>query len=289
MNDLAPWDYVVRYFCKLPSYKAVTLTEIITIHAAGVAFLAVWEQGQADWQLGATKGLEHGQLAVAFAHSVRYPPDLPILFAFDTNAVPSDARARAYGTAAADVVEAAGFGFGVYGDHDVIRVLQDRSRLNWLAGATYWSDPTKPYQPETMPGYELVHVRQVISGSTPNYDRNITLRPFPAWLPHEVAAPIEAQPPTPQPEDDMADLFTHSDPDHEGHPAGHTWWRVMEDGTKRHVTAVEYAALGTPTGPALLMSQIDQLADWTPPATTITSSPNYVFSFSGTGSATAQV
>lgn len=195
--SVKPWSYVVRYICKLPNGKAVTRAEIDRYHAEGVAVLLVWEQSADDWARGKALGLDHGRRAVAFAMALGYPLGAPILFAFDTNAVPGDSRALQYGSAAADAVQGAGFTFGPYGDLDVIKVLAHRSSLNWLAGATSWSDPTKPYQPETMPGYELVHVRQVISGSTPNYDRNITLRPFPGWLPHAevIVPPVEVEPP----------------------------------------------------------------------------------------------
>lgn len=214
-DQLAPWKYVVRYACKLPNAKAATPAEVQFILSTGTAFMLVWEQGAADWQQGAAKGTEHGRLAAQFAWNIAYPTGLAIIAAFDTNASPGDARAYAYGLAFADQVEAAGYTLGLYADLDVIRLLQGRSGLNWLAGATSWSDPTKPYQPETMPGYELVHVRQVISGSTPNYDRNITLRPFWAWLPHDVNVVVEVDSPVapstpiiPDPydpnEDDMA-------------------------------------------------------------------------------------
>lgn len=194
VDELGLWHFVVRYFCKLPNGKAATGAEVDTIHAAGCAFLAVWEQGAADWQQGSPRGVEHGRLAVAFAKSIGYPPGLPILFAFDSNATAGDSRARAYGVAAADAVNLSGYGFGIYGDLDVIRVLQDRSELNWLAGARAWSSRPPRYRPEDEPDYQLVHVRQVIDGSSVNYDRNVALRPFPAWLPHEATPPIEVQP-----------------------------------------------------------------------------------------------
>lgn len=219
-DQVRPWSFVVRYICKLPNGKAVTKAEIDFYHSLGVAVLLVWEQSANDWEKGAAKGTEHGRLAAAFATRLGYPKGLTPLAAFDTNALPGDPRALAYGSAFADEVNAAGYDSGPYGDLDVIRVLAYRSGLNWLAGATSWSDPTRPYQPELMPGYELVHVRQVISGSTPSYDRNIALRAFVAWLPHdsaevpdvEIEPPvIPARPPTPtipiEEDDDMANKY----------------------------------------------------------------------------------
>lgn len=195
--ELGLWHFAVRYFCKLPNGKAATRAEVDTIHSAGCAFLGVWEQGAADWEQGTATGSLHGQLAAGFAKSLGYPAGLPILFAYDTNVAAADQRALAYGNAAADRVEAAGWTFGIYGDLDVIRMLQGRSALNWLAGARSWSSRPPFYKPENEPDYDLVHVRQVIDGSSVNYDRNITLRPFQAWLPHEVVVvpPVEVQPP----------------------------------------------------------------------------------------------
>lgn len=219
-DQVRPWSFVVRYLCKLPNGKAVTRAEIDFYHSLGVAVGLVWEQAANDWEKGAAKGTEHGRLAAAFAQRLGYPKGLPLLTAFDTNALPGDARAQGYGNAFYDEVMAAGYDAGPYADLDVIRVLAKRSGLNWLAGATSWSDPTKPYRPETMPGYELVHVRQVISGSTPSYDRNVALRPFLAWLPHETRdepttevelRPIPPRPPVPttpiEEDDDMPNRF----------------------------------------------------------------------------------
>lgn len=56
--------------------------------------------------------------------------------------------------------------------------------------------------------------------------------------------------------------FTHSDPDHDGHPARFTYWALMPDGTKRHVTEGELAVLGTrDTAPAIPMALIDGIPD----------------------------
>lgn len=192
-DQLKPWKYAVRYACKLPNGKAATPAEAQFILSCGTAFVLVWEQGAADWQQGVNKGTEHGRLAAQFAVNLGYPKGLAIIAAYDTNAASGDSRALAYGMAFADQVEAAGYTLGLYADLDVIRLLQGRSALNWLAGARSWSAPGPDYKPENQRGYELVHVRQVISGSTPNYDRNVTLRPFWAWLPHDVN--VEVEPP----------------------------------------------------------------------------------------------
>jgi hypothetical protein len=261
-DEVAAWSFVVRYICKRPNPKAVTRAEIDFYHSIGVAVILTFEQGADDWQDGAGRGTEHGQIAAQFAADLGYPKGAPVLPAFDTNAAPGDPRATAYGNAFADQVIPQGWDFGPYADLDVIRLLAARSGLNWLAGATSWSDPTKPYQPETMPDYELVHVRQVISGSTPSYDQNIVLRPFKAWLPHEAPDVEVVTPPSDQKEAaGMADVLTNADANGaEG--AYVTKWLLREDGTKLHITEPFWAALGSPVGAALPMSVIDQIPDY---------------------------
>jgi hypothetical protein len=141
-DEIAPWSYVVRYACKLPNPKALTANEAQFYLSLGVAVLLVWEQSANDWEKGAAKGTEHGRLAAQFAANVDYPHGATILAAFDTNASPGDPRAAGYGNAFADEVIAAGYDFGPYADLDVIRLLAGRSAINWLVGATSWSDPT---------------------------------------------------------------------------------------------------------------------------------------------------
>lgn len=212
--EIAAQSFVVRYICRRPNPKAVTRAEIDFYHSLGVAVLLVFEQGAGDWQQGAAKGTAQGQLAASEAALLGFPAGLPVLIAFDTNAVAGDVRAIAYGNAAADELNDAGYDFADYADLDVIRVLANRSKLNWLAGARAWSSTAPLYRPETMPGYELVHVRQTISGSTPNYDNNVVLRPFPAWLPHEVPDHVERPPappatqPAPTRGEDMSFIIT---------------------------------------------------------------------------------
>lgn len=200
-TEIARESYVVRYGGKPTSAssagKYTNRPEVDFYHSLGVAVFFVLEHGAADWTKGAQEGTRYGAEMALWCEAIGYPRGLAACFAFDTNVAPGDVRALQFGNAAADEMNDAGYDFSDYADLDVIRMLAVRSSVNWLAGATEWSDPTKPYQPETMPGYELVHVRQIISGSTPNYDNNITLRPWQAWLPHEVpdpTPPVETPP-----------------------------------------------------------------------------------------------
>lgn len=289
-DSVRPWSFVVRYICKLPNGKAVTAAEIAFYHSLGVAVLLVWEQGSSDWQQGAAKGTEQGKLAMAFAASLGYPKGLAILAAFDTNAVAGDARALAYGTAFADEVEAGGWSLGLYSDLDVMRLLQGRSTINWLAGARAWSAPGPLYRPEDQPGYELVHVRQTISGSTPNYDRNIVLRPFWAWMPHTEAYPVlEHQPTTPSPQEaDMPAIVTnadaYTDPGGQTHGAGQTKWEYV-GGEKVHISFEYWNGLGAPQGTPRPYAEISAVLDHQ--GATVVAVPAPASSFTVTSTVTA--
>jgi hypothetical protein len=172
------------------------------------------------------------------AKAMGYPTGLPLVPGWDTNVNAGDQRAADYGNGFADIVEADSWTLGVYADLDVIRMLQHRSTFNWLAGATSWSGG----KPETQPDYGLVHVRQVISGSTPNYDRNITLRPFRAWLPHDVKPPV-LPPVEDKPTVADVEITTHPyDPNEDDNMAGEAAFIKMD---KRYNEAFLCGA-GTP-------------------------------------------
>ena len=70
--------------------------------------------------------------------------------------------------------------------------------------------------------------------------------------------------PTPTPEvDDVPDIFTHSEPDHAGHPPRFTYWRfVNPTGAKRVCGELELDVAGVrDTAPAYPMSTVDSVPD----------------------------
>jgi hypothetical protein len=185
-------SFVSRYMCRMTHInKWIFKPEVEMLHANGIGLVLNWEQSGTEWLQGGPAGQQDGFSAAQYALSLGAPPGTILVFSYDTNVPAGSVAAKEYGYAAYSECAKAGFEFGVYGDLDVIRLVRGISSLNWLAGANSWSDSTRPYEPEKQPNYDLVHVRQYIAGSANGYDRNVVLKPFKVWLPHEVADPVD--------------------------------------------------------------------------------------------------
>jgi len=256
--------FVCRYASKIKpngtwNPKDVTPAEVAALHAAGIALILNWEQSAGDALGGASLGSMHGIAAKARAETLGYPHELPIVKSCDTGVTRAqlptvEAHLRAFAAAIAP------YPLGVYGGTTVIDLVGDICVLGWQANASSWS----PHPSSN------VHVRQRTQAADHQTDPNECVQPFAAWLPHpdrEVELKVEVEAPAAQGGHKVS-AFTHSDNDHEGHPARWSYWVLMPDGTKRHIGEVELGILGTrDTAPAMTMAQIDQLPDWVAPAT----------------------
>lgn len=90
---------------------------------------------------------------------------------------------------------------------------------------------------------------------------------------------------TPPTTEDPMDFFTHSDNDHDGHAPRWTFWALMPDGTKRHVSGLELDTIrrvNRDAVPALSMADIDTIPDYAPPPASATLNVPVVFDFTGT-------
>jgi hypothetical protein len=272
------------------AWKRLTLAGIQTYLDAGIAVVLLVEEAKDSWLQGYAKGRAHGLASAKVADAFGYPQGLPIVPAWDTYVAPNDQRALDYGNGFADAIEPSAYRLGVYAGLPVIRMLNHRSVFNFLAGAASWSAPRDPdgkYRPERQPDYDLVHARQTISGSTPNLDAVRVLKAFEAWLPHDVAdtpatqielpqivlpdtaTPIVVAPSHPITNtEDAVIYFTHSDPDDNGNEAGHTYWALMPDGSKRHVDGIELdvIARGRDNAAQVPMDQIRTRPDYVAPS-----------------------
>lgn len=243
---------VVRYIAQYSSFdKLVSPTEISWLHSHGIALLLVYEWSATRANAGAAAGKADGLFASSRCQELGYPvdPRLALIWAIDTNTIAGNAVAhQAYSQNFATYDEPY-HGDGIYGDSDIIAwcVLMGITILNWLVGAKSW-------------GHSLlgVHVEQVIAGSTLNYDVNNVILPFYAWLPHEEtqSEEIVKQPPV---------ILTHSEPRvFEGNLYSNSQikWRLMEDGSKRHLLGLEYGIISTDPGVPLTNAELDTFPDY---------------------------
>lgn len=186
----------------IPKYtwKSLTSTTVKALHDRGIGIIAMYEAGGTDPLGGYPVGLAHGQQAVRACEALGYPHGLPIDFAVDFDVTPVNITAvLAYLHGARDGL-AGLYELGVYGDVDIINACASFCTEFHYAGATSWSHGQFS---------NLIHLRQQISGSTPNYDNNVVLRPLPMWLPHEVPDPVV--PPIVPPEPSLVPISGGSD------------------------------------------------------------------------------
>jgi len=161
------------------SWKSLTPAEVSALHARGIGVIAFWEASAGDPLQGELKGVAHGVQAVKSLQALGYPAGLPCIAAVDFDATPANLNACAAYIKGFRAGLGGRWATGVYGDVDIIKrcAADGTASIFHYAGASSWSHGTFT---------DLIHLRQRISGSTPNYDDNAVLRDTPMWLPHEV-------------------------------------------------------------------------------------------------------
>jgi len=119
--------------------------EVDTLHAAGVAFGLIAEFDTRTWHPPLDNpevGPDHARKAIAAAQSLGMPAGCVIWFTQDTDLRPDQyERALSYWDGADDLVRAAGYRVGAYGEATFIDLLIDRGKadLAWQAGADGWA------------------------------------------------------------------------------------------------------------------------------------------------------
>jgi hypothetical protein len=122
-----------------------TAAAIANLHAAGRGFLLIAEFDSGSFHPPLTNpetGPDHARRAVAVAQALRYPKGCAIYFTQDTDLQPNQyERALGYWDGADDIVRAAGYRVGAYGEATFIDLLVDRGKadLAWQAGADSWA------------------------------------------------------------------------------------------------------------------------------------------------------
>ncbi len=178
--------------------------EVDTLHAAGVAFGLIAEFDTRTWHPPLDNpevGPDHARKAIAVARALGMPAGCVIWFTQDTDLRPDQyERALSYWDGADDIVRAAGYRVGAYGEATFIDLLIDRGKadLAWQAGADGWAQFGRSrhaclWQRVGSPVYAGV-----------TCDPNIILRDDCGWwLPTGAQTPSTSIPtPTPQDEDD---------------------------------------------------------------------------------------
>lgn len=119
--------------------------EVDTLHAAGVAFGLIAEFDTRTWHPPLDNpevGPDHARRAIASARALGMPAGCVIWFTQDTDLRPDQyERALSYWDGADDMVRAAGYRVGAYGEATFIDLLIDRGKadLAWQAGADGWA------------------------------------------------------------------------------------------------------------------------------------------------------
>lgn len=266
-------SYVIRYIAR-DSDKVITRAETVALHAAGIAVVFNYEGTAGDYLAGAPGGTANGRKCREWARERGYPEHLPIFCSVDTGlkgaaVVLAGEYTRAFMVAANPYLEAS------YASDPLFKVLP-RESVNWRANAPAWSGI--PSQPQrwwrTATAYEqamaawfatlkardaangiVVHIQQ--QRTEGNVDPNMTLHPFPAWLPHTVVQPAEPEvvpPPAPQPHtEDLMNCY-YEIVDRPGHKAAEAVFVGVEDAKGN---CLEFRWSGdTPTERAALSAHI---------------------------------
>lgn len=177
--------------------------EVDVLHAAGVAFGLIAEFDTRTWHPPLDNpevGPDHARRAIAAARALGMPSGCVIWFTQDTDLQPAQyERALSYWDGADDIVRAAGYRVGAYGEATFIDLLIERGKadLAWQAGADGWAQFGRSK-------YACLWQRvgsPVYAGVT--CDPNVILRDDCGWwLPTGAQTPLApASKPTPTPEE----------------------------------------------------------------------------------------
>jgi len=258
------YTFVVGYISTNPGKDLLHPQDYLN---AGLAVVLVFELYAERPNGGAAFGTQDGTLALSKLVERKYPTQIPMIVAFDTNTVPTNITAhKAYFDAFAKAVYP--YRIGAYEDTDLAKVTNAEDTIDWLPLAWSWSGLSQADARARAAalGYHVFQEKGFIIDNQWAVDPNIVVRPFTAWaLEDEVSVPI----------------VTNSEPRvwrGNTYPAGVLKYVVMDDGRPRRASGGELiargftpsAALGTPWTNA---DFDDAGGDWTEPTVTVTVPP----------------
>lgn len=166
--------------------------EVATLHAAGVGFVLIGEFDTRTWHPpidSPETGPDHARKAVAVAQAIGYPRGAAIYFTQDTDLTPGQyERALSYWDGGDDIVRAAGYRVGAYGEATFIDLLIDRGKadLAWQAGADSWAG----YQTSRHACFRQLPKQATFGGVTCDLN-NIQRDDCGAWMPGGAQQPPE--------------------------------------------------------------------------------------------------
>lgn len=194
---------VSMYLSKDPT-KNVTAAKVKAYHAAGIGVILNWEQIAGAPLNGANQGLADAGLAVSQARAliaaVGYAPKnrTTVYFSCDRDVNSGQYPSiDAYYRSAGNVVHAAGFGLGAYGERDLVQHLSDEKITDAEWQTLAWSNGLSPDA-----DFYQSAINKTLGGASVDYDRIIHADQLGAWWPPGHALDSSSEHPL---EDDMTD------------------------------------------------------------------------------------
>lgn len=169
--------FVCRYLSTAGNPKNLTVAEAKALHSAGIAIVLVFETTANRALGGFAAGKSDASSALAQAHSLGVPFTVPIYFAVDFDATPSEQLAiNSYLAGASSVIGKQRV--GIYGGFYPVKRALDAGRAAWAWQAYAWSGGQ--WDPRAQ--IRQVANAQRIAGHGVDIDRAVHY-PYGAWEP----------------------------------------------------------------------------------------------------------
>lgn len=151
--------FACRYI-SLGSTKDLTVAELHTLLAAGLAVVLNWEWDKGDSAGGFDAGARFGRQALDKAAALNWPADKPIYFSIDSDTTGHEATlVGPYLRGIASVMPVGRI--GVYGGRATIAYAQRQKLATWFWQTYGWSEDRNTGQTVWVPG---VHIQQYHNG-----------------------------------------------------------------------------------------------------------------------------
>ena len=138
--------FCIKYCANTANYpaKRTSHAEAAMLHAAGIKCGFVYEGlSTTSAYFSDIRGTSDAKVATEYLQLLGVPSSVPVFFAVDYDAAPSDITGviTAYAKAFHDAVKATGRMVGVYGSGDVCKALKAAglAHYTWLSNASGWS------------------------------------------------------------------------------------------------------------------------------------------------------
>jgi hypothetical protein len=161
---------VIRYVSSGRPLVSATRAEVDAFRAAGLAFVAVWQRGNDRALLGREAGATDARDAAAYCAGLGATDADPVYFAVDVDVTTPGqlAAVLSYFEGAASVLGWARV--GVYGEHDVLAHLRDRTPMGLFWQTASWSaGRLAPFA-----NLYQYRINQTLLGRAVDYDRSLT-------------------------------------------------------------------------------------------------------------------